>query len=1006
MLLLAKIMYNYSFDGTIIVWIIGLPFIVLIVILRQEQNFDYILINSNNYEVLAQPMNQLTYLTKLVNLYHSHKGIAILIDGFLDYHRCLTSKEDTNTKRRVLKTTKFSKMLRQQGECEQVIMVIAVMQGMYYYGLQKFPNNTRLRILYALYLLDKMQTKQQALQELLNAELERPSFDEQFIIYRYKIIIENSLIERSDQNGKKGDNYEMVNELSVQTHLKQCRTNIEKSANLHLEFWSQLSEDAPDLGKLSEIGYKINIINQLAEEQWKKLQQNDSFIPSMMRLYAKFMIEILNDKDGGEEILMKLCDSNAKNAQNKTSGLIDLNSESKPTVFISAEEDSFGIISNINLAASGQLGYNKMEILNRNVKVLMPNMYSKYHDTFIESYLSSLESRILNIEKQFPGKNKLDYIVPLIAIIRHVPSLIHGLQFVAQFRVQKTVNLVCYMLVDSEGKIQNTTSTSINIFLVDQKRILKKKMTITDAVCDFYDKIKEIQMKNGFNTIAVDLKKKSKEFIVNIQAQEVQFRNLGFQGYYVRVEKVKNSQSNIQTENKDASSPKKFDPYQTLNPFTNRTYIKSIQKNFQMKYDPVNKQFLGNLLDGPPGQINEEIDQTIIIPDSSYYLKQAEEIIDNRTQQEKDDEIEANKPKYGFGIKTLRLFQGKVQDVEDIKRDEDVDDDEQNEDEQNQTKDGKQEIEEIEESSEIGTIFKNRQSFISFTQSEQFLQSSSVKTLRRISTLFMIILAILCLVNHFLSESEFSQCMERYQLLTIKFDNQEKKEANIKQQKDDIEEGLKNMQELQNYIQLNTFDMLPEHKELFSSDSVEMKFKEENTERTRAFDINEATQMLVQPSYPAYGINSFEYLKGAINQMYILNSNMQKEHSKNLASHHANYVNAYESVMMNNKTCGILTTEKKVSTQDCYDYANGTIMQGFAIALPRHIENFRMVATKFEKLALQFPNQEELTRNTIKLIIEVIRIRSMVTMIPLEICQKTRSIRMLILSYANKNNNG
>lgn len=73
----------------------------------------------------------------------------------------------------------------------------------------------------------------------------------------------------------------------------------------------------------------------------------------MMRLYAKFMIEILNDKDGGEEILMKLCDSNAKNAQNKTSGLIDLNSESKPTVFISAEEDSFGIISNINLAASG-----------------------------------------------------------------------------------------------------------------------------------------------------------------------------------------------------------------------------------------------------------------------------------------------------------------------------------------------------------------------------------------------------------------------------------------------------------------------------------------------------------------------------------------------------------------------------------------------------------------------------------------------------------------------------
>ena len=33
---------------------------------------------------------------------------------------------------------------------------------------------------------------------------------------------------------------------------------------------------------------------------------------------------------------------------------------------------------------------------------------------------------------------------------------------------------------------------------------------------------------------------------------------------------------------------------------------------------------------------------------------------DKRSQQEKDDEIEANRPKYGQGIKTLRLFLGKI----------------------------------------------------------------------------------------------------------------------------------------------------------------------------------------------------------------------------------------------------------------------------------------------------------------------------------------------------------
>ncbi len=94
-------------------------------------------------------------------------------------------------------------------------MLIAVIQSMYYQGLQKYPNNTRMRILYSMFLLDKMRSKQQALQELLNAEHERPAFDEEFIIHRYKVIIENELMESSTLDGKKGDNLEMVNELSI-----------------------------------------------------------------------------------------------------------------------------------------------------------------------------------------------------------------------------------------------------------------------------------------------------------------------------------------------------------------------------------------------------------------------------------------------------------------------------------------------------------------------------------------------------------------------------------------------------------------------------------------------------------------------------------------------------------------------------------------------------------------------------------------------------------------------
>ena len=106
----------------------------------------------------------------------------------------------------------------------------------------RFPNNTSLRISYAFFLLEKMKSKQQALQELGQAEQNKPPFDEQFIIYRYKKIIEDEIAE-SQNEGNGG--LDVVSESVFQNHLRQCQVNIEKSAMLHMEFWSQLSEDNP-----------------------------------------------------------------------------------------------------------------------------------------------------------------------------------------------------------------------------------------------------------------------------------------------------------------------------------------------------------------------------------------------------------------------------------------------------------------------------------------------------------------------------------------------------------------------------------------------------------------------------------------------------------------------------------------------------------------------------------------------------------------------------------------
>lgn len=60
-----------------------------------------------------------------------------------------------------------------------------------------------------------------------------------------------------------------------------------------------------DLTKMHELGTKITKIENLLEEVWTKMQKITPNVPKALRTYGKFLIEIMNDKERGEEMLEK-----------------------------------------------------------------------------------------------------------------------------------------------------------------------------------------------------------------------------------------------------------------------------------------------------------------------------------------------------------------------------------------------------------------------------------------------------------------------------------------------------------------------------------------------------------------------------------------------------------------------------------------------------------------------------------------------------------------------------
>lgn len=74
----------------------------------------------------------------------------------------------------------------------------------------------------------------------------------------------------------------------------------------------------------------------------------------------------------------------------------------------------------MNVAAATLFGYNKSEVLNRKINVLMPNIFAKNHDSFIENYLATFNPEMKNVTKDrvLFGKTRSNYIFPFFLSIK------------------------------------------------------------------------------------------------------------------------------------------------------------------------------------------------------------------------------------------------------------------------------------------------------------------------------------------------------------------------------------------------------------------------------------------------------------------------------------------------------------------------------------------------------------------------------------------------------------
>lgn len=71
-------------------------------------------------------------------------------------------------------------------------------------------------------MLERLNDKKRALKELSIAEKLGPSFDEEFLIYRYKKIIADNLNLNKNSEDDSAEEIDVVGIIAFETHLKAC----------------------------------------------------------------------------------------------------------------------------------------------------------------------------------------------------------------------------------------------------------------------------------------------------------------------------------------------------------------------------------------------------------------------------------------------------------------------------------------------------------------------------------------------------------------------------------------------------------------------------------------------------------------------------------------------------------------------------------------------------------------------------------------------------------------
>ena len=509
-----------DFNGCYIIIFLSIPITALIVIFYQNININ--ILNINEEKINCTEM--IKFINDFINLIDSRKNnrkYFIILRGYI-----LNYEQKCNLKQCALK--KYLHSL--ENGIDSTVLLYQHIESIYLFNLRRYPKNYDLKISYIYFLLYKIKTEKKAI-KLLNDIIDIPmGLENNFMAFRYLKLCQDGMLEINKDDPK---NKEKFKEVSYQKYFQRLRFHLKENTKNYINFWSTLllcvSTGEELIRSLYENASKILKISIRIERIFNKLQNIKHNDLNVLNVYSDYLNFIRNDMKKANEFYDILIENEdyKNNLQNLDITKVNINILNKNDeyqyIIVNAKGSNFGNIYNISLGACEIFGYNKYELVGKNLNTLIPEIYQKEHEKILSDRLLYYRKDDIN-EDNFKkddeeitkkkifrkltynqnikelmvfGKNKSKYLIEIYLKNTVLETEDNNIYFIAAINKEyvyyntknmKDINQYCCVLTDDKLVIRNFTPNSVTFLGIDST-FINAGVEISYFIRQFYDEM-------------------------------------------------------------------------------------------------------------------------------------------------------------------------------------------------------------------------------------------------------------------------------------------------------------------------------------------------------------------------------------------------------------------------------------------------------------------------------------------------------------------------------------